>query len=210
VKLLFALALVAACRDADPARPDSPPPIDAPPGDADKAKTCAATFGDDLAPGFQRFDGTIRAVVPPDYHGCPEPNSTHLVVQVDVNGTTYRMVVDVLSNQGSPDVWFDELDAALAGPAWAEGVHGQIPVDYPTLFSVASTDFTEMQEDPLVDKITSELALGAKISVFATVGDEMDSAHLVHRQPPNTDGAIVISPDTAPHWLLMHFDEQSF
>jgi hypothetical protein len=26
----------------------------------------------------------------------------------------------------------------------------------------------------------------------------------------NQDGAIVIDPDTHPHWLLIRFDEQTF
>ena len=68
-----------------------------------------------------------------------------------------------------------------------------------------------MHEDDLVHAITDELELGARISVFATAGStEPDSAHLVHRNATNADGAIVVNPDTAPHYLLMRFDEQSF
>ncbi len=179
--------------------------------DAGKARPCAATFGSALSPGFGRFDATILAVVPPGDESCAEPNSTHLVVQGTIDGAAYRMVVDVLSNQGSPDVWLHEFDAPLVGEPWAEGWHTDVPLDYVTTLGLTSTAFTETMEDGLVTAITNELALGAHVSVFATSGSsEPNSAHLVHRNATNQDGAIVISPDTAPHWLTMRFDEQTF
>jgi hypothetical protein len=196
-RLLLAIAL-AAC--ASPAQK----PVD-------KSATCAATFGSGLTAGFGRVDGTVLAVVPPDDQSCAAPNSTHLVVQLTVNGDAYRLVVDVLSNQGSPDVWFAEHDAPLAAPAFAEGWHVPASLDYVTTLGMRSTDFAEMTEDALVAKITSELELGAHVSIYATAGTtEPDSAHLVHRNATNADGAIVIAPDTAPHYLMMRFDEQTF
>jgi len=196
------LLVLAACGSSS-----KPAPVDA----FDKSLTCADTFGSGLTPGFGRIDGTVLAVVPPNDQACALPNSTHLVVQLTMGGAAYRLVVDVLSNQGSPDVWFDELDAPLVGGAWAEGWHVPTQLDYVTDLHVASTAFTEMVQADLVDKITSELELGAKISIFATAGStEPNSAHLIHRNATNADGAIVIAPDTAPHYLLMRFDEQTF
>lgn len=197
-----ALFVLAACGSSS-----KPAPMDA----VDKSLTCADTFGSALTPGFGRIDGTILAVVPPDDQACALPNSTHLVVQLTMGGQAYRLVVDVLSNQGSPDVWFDELDAPLAGGAWADGWHVPSQLDYVTDLHVASTAFTEMMEADLVAKITSELELGAKVSIFATAGTtEPNSAHLIHRNATNADGAIVIAPDTAPHYLLLRFGEQTF
>ncbi len=179
--------------------------------DAGKAGPCDATFGSALTPGFGRFDATILAVVPPGDESCAEPNSTHLVVQGTMDGAAYRMVVDVLSTQGSPDVWFHEFEAPLVGEPWAEGWHTDVPLDYVTTLGLTSTAFTEMMQAGLVTTITDELVLGAHVSVFATNGStEPDSAHLVHRNATNQDGAIVIDPDTAPHWLTMRFDEQTF
>jgi hypothetical protein len=200
VKRLLVIAL-AACGSSKSVTPDA----------VDKSATCATTFGTGLTPGFARIDGTVLAVVPPNDQACALPNSTHLVVQITMGGAAYRLVVDVLSNQGSPDVWFHELDAPLAGPAWADGWHTGVMLDYVTTLAAHSTDFVEMNQADLVAKITSELELGANISVFATTGaTEPNSAHLVHRNATNADGAIVISPDVAPHYLLMRFDEQSF
>ncbi len=200
MRRLIPIALAACGSHAAPA-PDA----------LDKAATCAATFGSALTAGFGRLDGTILAVVPPNDQACALPNSTHLVLQVTMGGAAYRMVVDVLSNQGSPDVWLHDLDAPLAGPAWSDGWHLDAPLDYATDLGLRATDFTEMNQADLVAKITSELDLGAHVSVFATAGStEPDSAHLVHRNLANADGAIVIAPDTAPHYLAMRFDEQTF
>jgi hypothetical protein len=182
-----------------------------PPDAIDKSATCATSFGTALTPAFGRLDGTVLAVVPPNDQACALPNSTHLVLQVTMGGAAYRMVVDVLSNQGNPDLWFTELDAPLAGPAWSDGWHPGVALDYATTLGIHSTGMAEMNEADLVTKITSELALGAHVSVFATSGStEPNSAHLVHRNLTNADGAIVIGPDTAPHYLLLRFDEQTF
>jgi len=178
--------------------------------DVDKAATCATTFGSALTNAFGRFDGTVVAVVPPDDQACALPNRTHLVIQVSMGGSVYRMVVDVLSNQGSPDVLFHEIDAPLAAGPWAEGWHTGVALDYVTTLSMHSAAFTAMHEADLVAKIASEIDIGAKISVFSTSDGEPNSTHLVHRNATNADGAIVIHPDSAPHYLLMRFDEQSF
>lgn len=38
-----------------------------------------------------------------------------------------------------------------------------------------------------------------------------DSAHLIHRNHGNQDGALVLAASSsAPSWLLFHFAEQSF
>lgn len=181
------------------------------PDAVDKSATCATAFGTGMTPGFGRADGTVLAVVPPNDQACAKPNMTHLVLQLQIGGAAYRLVVDVLSNQGNPDVWFAERDSALVGDPWSEGWHVPAHLDYVADLGSHSTEFTEMNQADLVAKITSELEIGAHVSVFATAGStEPDSAHLVHRNATNADGAIVISPDTAPHYLLLRFDEQTF
>ena len=202
----LAFLVLAACGGSHPAVP-----LDAAPDADPKAAPCTGTFGTGLPTGFGRMDGTVLAVVPPGDEACPEPNSTHLIVEIVQQGAAYRLVVDVLSNQGSPDVLYDELDAPLAGEPWADGWHTQSPLDYATTLGVASTAFAAMHEADLVTTITGKLDLGARVSIYATVGaSEPDSAHLVHRNITNQDGAIVLLPDTAPHYLLMRFDEQTF
>ena len=44
-----------------------------------------------------------------------------VIIEVTANGAAYRMVANVLSTSSDPHVWLDEIDAPLAGDAWAEG-----------------------------------------------------------------------------------------
>jgi len=164
--------------------------------------TCAATFGDKLTNAFGRIDGTVLAVVAPDNQTCAQPNSTHVTVQVTMNGAAYRLVTNI-------DVLTAELDAPLAGPAWSEGWHTDAPLDYATTLHVASTAFTQTD---VTARVTAALVPGARISVFSTStgGTKADSAHLVHRNLANADGAIVVTPDTTPHYLLFRFSNQAF
>jgi hypothetical protein len=179
--------------------------------DVNKAATCATSFGDSLTNAFGRLDGTVLAVVPPNDQTCAMPNMTHLVLQVTMNGAAYRMVLDVLSDEGNPNVSFYEMNAPLADGPWAEGWHAGVDLDYVLTLKVHSTSFTSMTQANLVAKVTSEIALGSKISVFATSMDEPTSAHLIHRNETNQDGAIVIGPDTpSPHYLLFCFSDQTF
>jgi hypothetical protein len=127
-----------------------------------------------------------------------------------MNGAVYRMVVDVQSTGTTPDVWYETLPHALPGPAWSEGWHTGITLDYVNDLAVHSTDFTEMMSAPLANTITDAITVGQKISVFATSSGG-SSAHLVHRNGSNSDGAIVVAPDTSsPTMLLFRFVEQSF
>lgn len=195
------LLVVAACRGESSARPDAVLMPDA----LDKAATCASTFGNALTDAFGRVDGTVLAVVPPDLQTCTQPNRTHLVLQVSMHGAAYRMVLNV-----DADVSTRELDAPLAGPAWAEGWHLDAPLDYVTTLGAHSGDFAT-PADP-VALVTDQLELGAHVSIFATSsgGANASSAHLVHRNLTNADGAIVVAPDTSPHYVLFKFDTQSF
>jgi len=197
---LLLLLCVVACRETPPARPDSPP-RDASLLDASKAGPCAAVFGSALTDSFGRIDGTILAVVPPGHPTCPKPNGTHLVLQVTMNSAAYRMVVNI-------DVLTHEVDAPLAGGAWSEGWHPTAQLDYVSTLGTTANDF-DLNPD-VTAWITNQLELGARVSVFATSETFHDSAHLVHREAPNMDGAIVVNPDTAPHYLLFRFSNQAF
>jgi hypothetical protein len=202
--------------DASTVAADAGSPVDAS-LDVDKSSPCvedANGFGSALTNAFGRVDGTIVAVLPPNDQACADPNSTHLILEVLMQGAVYRMVVDVLSDQaddaGSYDVLFYEMDAPLADGPWSNGWHTGIALDYVSTLAVHSTSFVAMSQADVVAKITSELTLGAHVSVFATSAGEPDSAHLVHRNLTNEDGAIVLSPDVAPHYLLIRFSEDSF
>jgi hypothetical protein len=181
-------------------------------GPVDKAAACAATFGADLTAPYGRLDGTVLAVVPPGHPTCAMPNGTHLVLQVTMKGAAYRMVVNVESEflGVDPKVRFVALDKPLPAPAWTEGWHAGVTLDYPTTLDAHVAAFTALAKDDLVKTITDAVPLGAKVSVYSTTSGGA-SSHKVHRNGANDDGAIVLSPDTAtPRFLLFHFDQQTF
>ena len=214
---LLLLFVVGSCGgETSPVAQDAGPDglaVDAGDSDAGKAAACASTFGSELTAAFGRLDGTVLAVVGPTDTQCALPNSDHVVVQVTMHGAAYRMVVNVLSSGTDPDVYLAAVDAPLAGGAFEEGWHPGYALDYVTTLGEHSDAFTAHPMAELVALVTDEIELGAPISVYATStgGSYADSAHLVHRNATNSDGAIVLQPDTsAPHYLLFRFGDQAF
>jgi len=201
------LVLLAACRSVEPVQPfPDAPPVDA---STDKSAACASTFGTGLTAAFGRLDGTILAVVYPGNQRCAMPNSTHVVLQVTMNGAAYRMVINVMSTSTDPHVWIGDSQATLAGDPWSEGWHPGVQLDYVTTLGVSKTSFTEANQLQAIAHLDPALVIGAHVSVYATSSGGA-SAHLVHRNAPNADGAVVVDPETAPHYLLSAFPEQSF
>jgi len=180
-------------------------------GDAgvDKAANCASTFGNQIPASFGRLDGTVHAVLQPTDQQCALPNGTHIVLQVDWSGATYRMVVNV-------DVLYAEKTMALPGLAWSEGWHPGTIIDYVGALGVHSTDFTRYDTNELVRRVLDRLVIGAKVSVYAGTDRAMSaSAHLVHRSTTagGPDGAIVVNAGVAgvtPTFLLFRFANQTF
>ena len=71
--------------------------------------------------------------------------------------------------------------------------------------------FTPLVLADAVTKIAAEVKVGDLVSVYGTSGDgRPESAHLIHRNAANQDGAIVVSPTTSTKFLLFHFDNQTF
>lgn len=185
-------------------------------GDAGPPAPDAVCFGDELTNGFGRLDGTLLAVQRPSDTQCALPNDDHLILQVLVHGAAYRMVVNILSdgrNGTDTRLRFAEVAAELPPPLWQEGWHTDAPLDYAGTLGVHDGDevFTPYAMEALVEQLAGRLELGARVSVYATSNDRPSGAHLVHRNDPNEDGAIVVAPTSAsPRFLLLHFDGQSF
>ena len=176
----------------------------------DKAKDCTDTFGSALTNAFGRADGTVLAVLKPTDLQCPMPNDDHVIIEVVMNGDAYRMVVNVLSTFGDPDVSYLAIDHAMPAPAWSEGWHPGLTLDYAADFGVKSGEFTAYPMIDLSDMVVDEIPLGEKISVYASSSGGA-SAHKVHRNDGKIDGAIVLHPDTADaRALLFHFSDQVF
>ena len=209
------LVALAACGSSRATNPDidAPPdqPIDARPDAVpDKSGPCVGNFGNSAVDGYSRFDGTLVAVLAPGNTTCPKPNSTHMILEIRVNGDVYRMVAAMQSETGNPMMAFAERDGALTGPAWQDGQHLGVAMDYVATHNLHRLDFTPMDMPTLTDAVTARVTLGAHISVYATVENANDSAHLIHRNQTNQDGAIVIDPETSPHYLMFRFDNQLF
>jgi hypothetical protein len=179
-------------------------------GTIDKSAGCTGTFGNALTNSFGRLDGAVLAVVQPKDTQCPMPNSDHVILEVTMMGSVYRMVVNVLSTMGNPDVLLLSLPHALPMPAWAEGWHTGLTLDYVADFGVHVGVFKPYNLTDLSAAIADSITIGQKVSVYATSSGGA-SAHLIHRNDGKADGAIILDPDTAtPRALLFHFADQMF
>jgi hypothetical protein len=213
VRWLACFLLVACGKSPAVTDPDANVPVDGEPVDVmhlDKSAGCVGTFGNSLTEGFGRLDGTIVAVLAPGNTTCPRPNDTHLILEVRTGGDVYRMVAAMQSSFGNPDMAVIERPSALVGPAWSDGWHPGIPLDYVADLGLGRNDLVEHAMLDLADVVTAPLEIGARVSVFATVEDSDSSAHLVHRNFAGADGAIVIDPEGSPRYLALRFDNQLF
>jgi hypothetical protein len=129
-----------------------------------------------------------------------------------MDGAVYRLVVNVLSTGAEPKVRYATVPHAMPAPAFAEGWHTGVSLDYPTTLGVHNAAFTPYSLDELVAKIAANVKVGDTISIYAQSGaGRPESAHLIHRNTNSQkDGAIVVSPTSSPKFLLFHFDEQVF
>lgn len=180
-------------------------------GVVDKAAACASEFGSALTNSFGRVDGTVLAVVQPKDTQCPLPNDDHVVLQVTMNGAAYRMVINIESSFGDPNVRYQVLEHALPPPAWSEGWHTGLSLDYVADLGVHTTSgFTPHPLAELSGIVADAITLGQKVSVYTTSSGG-SSAHKIHRNEGKTDGAVVLDPDSAhPKMLLFHFANQTF
>ncbi len=187
--------------------------LDAGPVDAGhKADGCASSFGSLFTADFGRADGTVVAVVPPAWQ-CPLPNGDHVVIQLSIDGGVQRLVVNVQSSFGDPNILMRTLIAPLPAPAWAEGWHPGLALDYPTLGLHADATWDSLTLEQAATRVYDAVVVGAPLSVYATStgGSYAGSAHKIHRNGQQDDGAIVVDPTGAqPTWLLFHFANQAF
>lgn len=197
---------------ADAAEASAPGQVTCTPGPTEgKAANCAHTadLGAEFVNGFGRADGLVRAVVPPSETHCETScNPSHLTIEVDIRGKAHRLVVTMVDTKSADHkMFFAERDAPLVGGAWAEGWHqaADVKLDYPTALGLHGTDFVSFDRDVLAGKVSEQIQVGDKISVFATCQTDKFRAHLVHRNGAYADGAVVVHPDTAPHYLAFYY-----
>jgi hypothetical protein len=216
--LLACLFSFAACEVPPPVEDAGPEPADAGEPDAGpidaghKYDACAATFGNAFTNAFGRADGTVIAVVPPAWT-CPLPNNDHLVIQISIDGGVQRLVVNVQSSFGDPNIRFTTLTAPLPAPGYDEGWHPNLALDYQSMGLHSDAGWEALPLEQVAARIYDAIPVGAPLSVYATSsgGATAASAHLIHRNGLQHDGAIVIGPTSQqPTWLLFHFADQVF
>jgi hypothetical protein len=172
----------------------------------DKAKACAAQFGSAFTKSNGRADGSLVALVRPVDQQCAEPNSTHVTLQLSIQGQVQRLVASV------DGVAVTTVQNPLLGPAYSEGWHLDQSIDYVSDLGVHSSDFTDVTLDEAVDFLCSHLEIGAPVAVFAySDGTKPSSAHQIHYNDNYPDGAIVANPTSAsPTYLLFRYSDQVF
>ncbi len=171
-----------------------------------KASACASEFGSLFTKTNGRADGTLVALVRPEDQQCALPNSSHVTLQLSIQGQVQRLVVSVKG------VAAMTVDKPLLGPAYAEGWHVDQNIDYATDLGVHSGDFSDVSLEQAVDLMCSHLEVGSPVSVFAySDGSKPSSAHQIHRNDKYPDGAVVVNPTAAqPTYLLFRYSDQVF
>ena len=170
------------------------------------SRDCAASFGELFTRANGRADGTLVALLETTDTQCVASDDDHVVLQVAILGEVQRLVVAV------DGVAVRALAAPLIGPAFAEGWHGGMTLDYPRDLGVHASDFTAVTMVEAVAFICAATAVGSSISVFAYAeGDYPSSAHQIHRNDNYPDGAIVVDPTAElPTYLLFRYADQQF
>ena len=104
------------------------------------------------------------------------------------------------------------MTAAVRVQAFAEGWHKAQTLDYAATLDAHNSAFAPFTLAELVTKISAELTIGAPVSFYATSGKgRPESAHLVHRNKNQQDGAIVVSPTSAsPKFLRNGSSEPAY
>ena len=192
---------------------------DGPGGDAGSStdgtpmrRPCTSSFGSALSATFGRMDGYLVAIVPPGSSSGPcNADLGHVHLQVLINGAVYDVAVNVGTNDATNDVHSTTLDHALLGPAWSEGWHTNVSVDYIAL-GVHASAMPLRTEAENVSALMTELATANHVSIYATGYSPVPSgAHLVHRNSGVTDGLVVTQPlSPLAHARLFSFTPQTF
>jgi hypothetical protein len=195
--------------------------VDAPPNDGrvhvdDGAPTrmpCTSSFGAALTntPTFGRLDGYLVAIVPPSGGSACNADSSHVHLQIRMNGAIYDVAVtvqDTVTNAEDVHTMTRDIAPPVNLP-WAEGWHTGLLVDYVSV-GVHSADLTLQTKAELVSTLQSDLATANHISIYATTYGS-DGMHLVHRNGGGHDGVIVTDPQSIPaHVRFFSFSDQSF
>jgi hypothetical protein len=206
-------SLPASDSSAPPPAQDSgltPPPDDG--GAATRNAACtqsSAQTGTLVNTAHGRLDGTLVYVLPTDGSGRCYGDSSHVHLQIEVDGLVYDVAVDIGS--AGDGVGMYEKTLALPGGAWAEGWHGTDELSYPT-YELTSAEMPIVDPATIASNVEALLVNTSKISVFCTGYSTDNGCHDVHYvNGDGNDGAIVLNPtDPTPTLLFFRFVAQTF
>ncbi len=168
---------------------------------------CTSQFGNALTSAYGRLDGYLVAIVQPGGGNACNADSSHVHLQVKMNGAIYDVAVNVGSTGTTDDVHTTTRDLPL--PQWSEGWHTGVLEDYVSL-GVHSGDLPLEPRSQIASEVTADLANVNHISIFGT-GYGPDGAHLIHRNGGGHDGLIVMNPLSSPsHVRMFSFTNQAF
>lgn len=168
---------------------------------------CTTSFGNALTSTYGRLDGVLVAIVWPGGSAC-NSDGDHVLLQIRANGEIYEIAVNV----GSPaaeDVKTTTRDIPLPGPAWSEGWHTGVAMDYVAM-NVRASDLELQTRSQHVAALMTDLTEVNHVSVYA-IGYGPDGAHLVHRNGNGKDGLLITRPlSSQVHARLFAFSNQTF
>lgn len=176
-------------------------------------QACTSQFGIALpASGtFGRLDGYLVAIVAPGQTSGCNDDVSHVHLQIRMNDAIYDIAIDATDSQTHvDDVHTGTSDIAMpSGPAWTEGFHTGVTIDYPTL-GVHSSALPLLSKAVVVSTLMTDLASVNHISIYTTTYGN-NGAHLVHRNGNGHDGLVVTRPLSTPsHVRMLSFSNQSF
>ena len=89
---------------------------------------CTSQFGHALTSVYGRLDGFLVAIVQPGSGNACNADTSHVHLQVKMNGAIYDVAVNVGSTGTTDDVHTTTRDIPL--PQWSEGWHPGVLEDY--------------------------------------------------------------------------------
>jgi len=169
-------------------------------------QSCTSHYGTALSTSHGRLDGYLTTVLAPGQGQQCNGDSSHVHLQVSMNGGIYDVAVDI--GQSGDEIAMYTLDGPLPDGAWAEGWHTSDALSYVSL-GVSSSMFTQKSPSSAASAVEDALANANHVSIYGT-GYNDNGMHLIHYEN-GKDGAIVLDPlASTAHMLLFRFQADTF
>ena len=167
---------------------------------------CTSNWGTALSAKHGRLDGYLVSIVPPSSTSGCNDDSSHVHLQVMMQGAIYDVAVDI--GKSADNIYYLSKKMPLTNGVWTEGWHTTDGLSYASL-GISSADFAKLSPTVASSTVEQALAKVNHISVYGT-GYSVNGMHLIHYQS-GKDGAVVLEPQSAtPQFLLFRFSSDTF